>query len=121
MSSTNNFGKFLAALALATLAACSGGDADTNTDGLSGCQKDTDCKGERICDIATNTCVDPMVTVEGCTVDTDCKGDRVCDPATKKCVDPVSISLDASVPPPADAGVNEDAATMGNPLSLIHI
>jgi len=39
-----------------------------------GCEKDTDCKGDRIC--VEGTCVSPGA--QGCQKDTDCPGDEVC-------------------------------------------
>ena len=40
-----------------------------------GCEKDTDCKGDRICS-AAGACVAPTPT--GCDKDTDCPGDQIC-------------------------------------------
>ena len=41
-----------------------------------GCEKDTDCKGERIC-APTGQCIDPPLSVP-CTKDTDCPGQQLC-------------------------------------------
>lgn len=59
-----------------------------------GCEKDTDCKGDRICD--QGECKEPVaptfVTSEpslgGCEKDTDCKGDRICEQGA--CIDPAN-------------------------------
>lgn len=93
--------------------ACSGGE---NPDGNTGCLKDTDCKGERICDTMTGMCVDPGMK-EGCTRNADCIGLQICDPATNMCIDPNPMGMDASVMPDPDAtvddsGIHPDASMM---------
>ena len=42
-----------------------------------GCEKDTDCKGERIC--VEGACVYPVESPTGCSKDTDCPGDFICE------------------------------------------
>jgi len=49
----------------------------------SGCAKDTDCKGERIC--RDGRCSEPKASA-ACGRDTHCKGDRVC--SEGRCADP---------------------------------
>jgi hypothetical protein len=57
-----------------------------------GCQKDTDCKGQRIC--ANGECVDPNEP-QRCDKDLDCAGDLVCRAGT------CSAPSDAGGPAPA--------------------
>ena len=77
----------------------------------SGCAKDTDCKGARIC--LNRVCVEPPPVV-ACGRDLDCPGDDIC--VEKKCSKPkkkgrgapgtpaaVAPAAAASVPPPAAA------------------
>ncbi len=49
-----------------------------------GCVKDTDCKGERVCE--QGSCVSPPREL-GCVKDVDCKGERICEGG--RCVRPV--------------------------------
>jgi hypothetical protein len=61
------------------------------------CTKDTDCKGDRICD--AGRCVAPKP--QACSKDTDCAGSEVCD--HDQCTDLTSAaapSVAAPVPPP---------------------
>jgi hypothetical protein len=60
------------------------------------CTKDTDCKGDRVCE--QGRCVFPTSAPGDCTKDTDCKGDRVC--VRGECRAP---SPDSSAPAPAPA------------------
>ena len=83
----------LFALSLCAGCAASGSSGDAAIDAAtpdqaasSGCSKDTDCKGDRVC--VKGQCVAPQVSDAGtaCAKDTDCKGNRIC--VAGGCVDP---------------------------------
>ncbi len=69
-----------------------------------GCAKDTDCKGDRICQAgqcvsATPSAPPPAATGGStCTKDTDCKGDRIC--SGGQCVAPAGGAAPAPAPVP---------------------
>jgi hypothetical protein len=73
-------------------------------DAWAGCEKDTDCKGDRVC--RAGECVDPES--RKCEMDNDCPGDEVCrsgacrqPQATPPQAAPQAAPMPAAAPPPA--------------------
>ena len=66
-----------------------------------GCLKDTDCKGNRVCQ--QGQCIDPTKvdpTQKACTKDTDCPGDEIC---TNKACGKAGAAPSSSATPPGSA------------------
>ena len=72
--------------------------------GSAACAKDTDCKGDRVCN--AGQCVSPSAAPpaapapSSCAKDTDCKGDRVC--SAGQCVAPSAAGTPSAAPPAAE-------------------
>jgi len=71
------------------------------------CAQDTDCKGDRVCEVGQ--CVAPKP--KACSKDTDCAGNQVCG-QDYICADPaVRIVMPAALPPPSKVAVNVGGLT----------
>jgi hypothetical protein len=79
------------------------------TDARAGCEKDTDCKGGRVC--TAGACVEPAAPK--CQSDKDCSGELVCNEGECGARQPQAQQPPAAAPPPAASGPSPPPAAYG--------